>query len=348
MRRKEAKPITLATVAAATGVSRMTVSNAYNRPDQLSPALRERILATARQLGYAGPDPVARTLSRGRTGSVGLVTDQPLTRAFTDPAASQMLQGVAEGCEERGLGLWLVPQVAGGEASLVHAALVDGFILFCTRADDPRIDAVRDRGLPHVLIDYARDRDHVVGVDDEGGARAAAQHLLDLGHRSFGIVMPYVPGVMSAANASAGPDRFVASARLAGWRRALAAAGIDLDAVPVSGTRDLTRAAGHRAAGALLDRANRPTAIIALSDLLALGVLDAASERGIAVPGRLSVVGFDDIPAAAAASPPLTTINQPHRRKGTEAVRHLLDGEAESTIVLPVELIVRASTAPAP
>src|SRR6266576_3482614 len=94
MGRRDSNPVTLATVAASTGVSRMTVSNAYSRPDQLSGALRERILATARDLGYSGPDPVGRTLSRGKTGSIGLVSDQPLTQAFIDPAGVQLLHGV--------------------------------------------------------------------------------------------------------------------------------------------------------------------------------------------------------------------------------------------------------------
>ena len=94
--------ITLATVADAVGVSRMTVSNAYNRPDQLSPDLRDRVLAAARELGYAGPDPVASTLSRGRTGSVGLVLDYPLTTAFTDPATVQFLHDLVEDLKTSG------------------------------------------------------------------------------------------------------------------------------------------------------------------------------------------------------------------------------------------------------
>lgn len=349
MGRRDSNPVTLATVAAATGVSRMTVSNAYSRPDQLSPALRERILATARDLGYSGPDPVGRTLSSGKTGSIGLVSDQPLSHAFIDPAGVQLLHGVAEGCEQRGLGLWLVPQTAGGDTALVRSALVDGFILYCTRSNDARVDAVRDRGLPHVLIDYARDRGGpVVGIDDAGGAHAAAQHLVDLGHRSFGIVMPYVAGATTVADAHGAAERHVVAARLTGWCRAIGASGVDPDAVPVAGSDDGSRRAGHRAAGRLLDHAERPTAILALSDLLALGVLDAAAERGIAVPARLSVVGFDDIPEAALAAPPLTTIKQPHRRKGSEAVRLLLDGDDESSVELPVELTIRASTAHAP
>src|ERR1700759_969780 len=119
MGRRNSNPVTLATVAAATGVSRMTVSNAYSRPAQLSPALRERILATARDLGYSGPDPVGRTLSCGNTGSMGLTSAQPLTHAFIDPAGVQLLHGVAEVCEQRGLGLWHVPHTEGGDAALV-------------------------------------------------------------------------------------------------------------------------------------------------------------------------------------------------------------------------------------
>src|SRR5215218_7264315 len=104
---------TLATVAQALGVSRMTVSNAFNRPDQLSPELRERVLAKAAELGYGGPDPGARALSRGRTGSVGVILDAPLTVAFSDPAAVQVMHGVATVCEERELGMTLVPRIVG-------------------------------------------------------------------------------------------------------------------------------------------------------------------------------------------------------------------------------------------
>src|SRR5215218_462130 len=103
--RPKDRAVTLATVADAVGVSRMTVSNAYNRPDQLSPALREKILAAALELGYSGPNPVARTLSRGETGSIGLVLDYALTRAFSDPATIRFLQGVGAGCEQRAVGL---------------------------------------------------------------------------------------------------------------------------------------------------------------------------------------------------------------------------------------------------
>jgi DNA-binding LacI/PurR family transcriptional regulator len=344
------KPVTLATIAEAVGVSRMTVSNAYNRPDQLSPALRDRILAAAAQLGYGGPDPVARTLSRGETGSVGVVLDYPLTRAFTDPATVRFLHGVGVGCEAAARGMALVPRIEGRDAALVGAALVDGFVLYCVPESDPRMDAVRARKLPYVRVDFKPDPQQLdVNIDDEGGARAIADHLVALGHRRFGIVLSSTDPGETAADAERSTIYHVEDARLAGWRAGLEAAGVDWASVPVAGTSaDHGPDTGRIAGGRLLDRADRPTAIIALSDQLALGVLQAAADRGIAVPRDLSVAGFDDIPAAALASPALTTIRQPHDRKGSEAVRLLLEGEPAGSVLLPIELVVRASTAPAP
>src|SRR3954454_11510632 len=188
---------TLAAVAEHLGVSRTTVSNAYNRPDQLSPTLRERVLSAARDLGYTGPDPVARSLRRGKAGSLGLVFDARLQYIFNDPAAVLFLSGVAAGCEEEGTGLALVPQLPEGAAEVVRSALVDGYVMFCTPEDDERLDAVRARGLPYVLGDFSPEfAGPRVNVDDRGCARAAVQHLVDLGHRRLGIVLP--PGSLGA------------------------------------------------------------------------------------------------------------------------------------------------------
>src|SRR3954467_960249 len=199
--------VTLADVAAHLGVSRTTVSNAYNRPDQLSPKLRDRVLAAATELGYAGPDPMARGLRRGRPGSLGLVFDQPLTYAFTDPAAALFLTGMAAGLEEHGAALSIVPRMPEGpeqSAELVRSALVDGYMLFCTAADDPRYAAVRNRGLPYVLIEYEADPETAhVQIDDIAGAEAAARHLTALGHRDIAIVSGYLDGVLTGPEAQA-------------------------------------------------------------------------------------------------------------------------------------------------
>src|SRR3954452_3841775 len=349
MHAKTDKHPTLATIAEAVGVSRMTVSNAYNRPDQLSPALRDRILETARRLGYGGPDPVARTLKRGATGSVGVVLDYALTTAFTDPPTVQFLHGIAAGCEEAARGMSLVPRIEGLDAKLVGSALVDGFVAYCVPEDDPRWDAIRARNLPFTRVDFAPDpATRNVNVDDEGAARQVAEHLLALGHRRFGIVMTQDDPGPTAAAAQERVLYFVETARLAGWRAAIEAAGIPWDDIPVAGGVGHGRDVGRIAGAKLLDRAERPTAILALSGLLPLGVLDPAADRGIAAPADLSVAGFDDIPAAAATTPSFTTVRQPHQRKGAEAVRLLLADDPAQNVLLPTELVVRASTGPAP
>jgi DNA-binding LacI/PurR family transcriptional regulator len=345
--------VTLADVAAHLGVSRTTVSNAYNRPNQLSPTLREKVLAAARELGYHGPDPMARGLRRGHAGSLGLVFDAPLSYAFTDPAAVLFLKGMATGLEEHGAALSIVPRMPEGaqrSAELVRSALVDGYMLFCTSADDPRYAAVRARGLPFVLVEYEDDPTAAhVQIDDVAGAEAAARHLVDLGHRDVAIVSGYQHGVVTGPEAQGSSPWRVQSGRLAGWRAGLEAGGIDWGVVPVSGAGGSDAAGGARAAAALLDRADRPTAILALSDLQALGVLRAAAERGIDVPRELSVVGFDDIPQAAAATPPLTTVAQLHEEKGRAAVRLLVSGaDPADSVLLPCHLVVRASTGPSP
>jgi DNA-binding LacI/PurR family transcriptional regulator len=347
---------TLADVAANLGVSRTTVSNAYNRPDQLSPALRERVLDAARQLGYNGPDPMARSLRRGRAGSLGLVFDHRLQYIFNDPAAVLFLSGVAAGCEEQGTGLALVPQLPEGAAEVVRSALVDGYVMFCTPENDERLDAVRARGLPYVLVDFSPYVEGPrVNIDDRGGARAAAQHLIDLGHRRFGLVVPFDDGAPTAALAEEAADPtktidhtrwrcFIRHERLIGWREPLDAAGIDWASVPVGSAPEDGADTGYRAAVQLLDRAERPTAIVCLSDVLAFGVMRAAAERGIRVPQDLSIVGYDDVAEAASAA--LTTVYQPHAAKGEEAVRLLTEGGDD--VLLPTELVVRASSGPAP
>jgi DNA-binding LacI/PurR family transcriptional regulator len=334
---------TLATVAEALGISRMTVSNAFNRPDQLSPELRERVLATAHELGYAGPNPVARTLSCGRTGSIGVVLDAPLTLAFTDPAAVELLHGVATVCEERELAMSLVPRIPGHDASLVRSALVDGFVVYCMGDNDPRLDAIAERRLPYALIDHAPGTAALtVNVEDFDAARITAEHLIALGHRRFGIVR----GWDNPAHEPVALHYHVDRERVRGWREGLEAGGVEWDDVAFSSAPGFDRETGRVAGGRLLDRANAPTAIICVSDVLALGVLDAAAARGIPVPQALSVTGFDDAPDAARAG--LTTVRQPHAEKGAAALRLLLDGANDASVLLPTEFVPRSSTALAP
>ena len=350
-RQASAERVTLATIAEQLGVSPMTVSNAYNRPEKLSPALRERVLATATRLGYSGPDPLAATLRRGHVGALGLLFDDPLPYAFTDPAAVLFFEGIATVCERERVGLVLVPSRAGtpAETDLTRTALVDGFIAYCDIADDGRLDVVEERGLPLVIVDGPqREGVPLVGIDDRGAARVAAEHLLELGHRDVGVVtFPLSPdgyeGPTDLERQAAG-RYFCTRERILGIRAAFEAAGLDWAAVPMEERAPHGRDAGRRAAAALLDRPDRPTALLATSDELAIGALHAAAERGLTVPEDLSIIGFDDTPPAADAQ--LTTIAQPHREKGETAARMLLDRDAQPEhVVLPTRLVRRASTA---
>jgi DNA-binding LacI/PurR family transcriptional regulator len=353
---------TLKDVAAAAGVSRTTVSNAYNRPGKLSAAVRARILAAAQELGYPGPDPVARSLRTGRVGTLGVLLAEALTFAFDDPAAVLLLRGIAEIGQLADIGLSLLPaspERPAGAATATQAvtrAAVDGFVVYHLPDDHPGVPAVLGRRLPTVIVD-GPDLEGIplVGVDDRGGARQAAEHLLALGHRRIGVLVDRL-----AADAYRGPvghqrrarSGFRAShLRLAGYADAVAAAGLVWEAVPVQECGVPDRASGHAGATALLDRAPELTAILATTDLLAQGAIQAAHERHLPVPTALSVVGFDDLPGAAGTG--LTTVRQPLADKGRIAARLLLqalDGAVTpaSRVELPTRLIVRGSTAGPP
>ena len=182
---------TLAAVAARVGVSRTTVSNAYNRPDQLSADLRGRILQAAKELGYAGPDPVARSLRTRQADAVGLIFSERLEYAFHDPAAVEYLGGLAEACTERGRSLLMIPSRAGADhVETVLRAAVDGFVISSAAPDDELLRAVLSRPQPAVIMDSPLGIDGVdfVGIDDRAGFALVARHVVELGHRRIGVV----------------------------------------------------------------------------------------------------------------------------------------------------------------
>jgi DNA-binding LacI/PurR family transcriptional regulator len=339
--------VTLQTIADALGVSRTTVSNAYNRPDQLAPELRERILDTARRLGYAGPDAAARRLRTGRAEAVGLLFTEDLSYAFTDPAAVLLLQGIARATEAARMPVLIIPSLRGHDEdgqSAVRDAVVRAFCIYSMPEDSPDVNAALERRLPIVVVDEPRlDGHSYVGIDDRAGERLAAQHLLGLGHRRI--------GVLSERTAEGGysgplsPEREAAATypitreRLGGAREALEAAGIDWTGVPKHECLLNAREEGRAGAEALLTRDPTITALICQTDQIALGALAHVGDRGI------SVVGFDDIPAAERAD--LTTIRQPLLEKGLTAGRLLTSDGAPQEVRLPVELIARGSTRPA-
>jgi DNA-binding LacI/PurR family transcriptional regulator len=346
---------TLLDVARAAGVSRTTVSNAFNRADQLSAELRERVLATARDMGYAGPNPMARMLRTGRAGAIGVVFSDRLTYAVTDPAAIALLEGIALVCDQEDAALLILSALDEGAARrVVRQAAVDGFIIYCLTTESGVINAIRERGGPVVAVDEPGFADAPgVGIADRAGARQAAQRLLELGHGNIAILaMETRPdryaGPLDAAR-RAGSVYAVTDERLAGYEDALRAAGLDLAAARVEERPCNNPRAAREATLGLLAERLRPTAILAMGDVFALAAIDAAKELGLRVPDDLSVVGFDDIPIASQLSPPLTTVRQPLVDKGRIAAELLFGRrQADKPIILPTELVVRSTTAPPP
>jgi DNA-binding LacI/PurR family transcriptional regulator len=346
--------VTLQTIADRVGVSRTTVSNAYSRPDQLNEELRRRILEVAGELGYPGPHPAARTLRRGRAGVIGVIFTEALSYAFADSYAVGFLRGLASVAEQSGTGVhligWPSPDVA---EEVIGDAVVDGFCLFSPEGH-PLVETVLRRRLPVVTVDYPYvEGVPFVGIEDRAAARTAAEHVLGLGHRRVAVL-----GVQPVEGRTdrdwldldrPGDLRFGAGrARLAGYRDACVDAGLEWNDVALDRTAN-DRELARQAAARLLDRSPRPTAVLAPTDELAFAVLDVAAQRGIEVPRELSVIGFDDVPAAGPAG--LTTVRQPITEKGTTAGRLLLEparAEPAACVLMPTELVVRRTTAPPP
>lgn len=345
--------VTLRDVARTLGVSVATVSNAYNRPDQLSEDLRQRVLQAARGLGYHGPDPLARSLRRGRTGVLGVVYDAPLDYAFADPAAALFLGSVTRTVQNRDLNVLLLaaPHDSQADATLaVRNASVDGFIVYCAADGSALLRAVLERGLPTVLVDQEPQAGAVnVGIDDAGGAQAAAAHLLSLGHRHLGVLCLELSEQRSSG--PVGPAREAqvtyrtTDQRLRGYRAA-AAPHPDATLYPTEAAHN-TPDSGEALTRDLLTRHPQVTALLCMSDVLAQGALRAAAALGRRVPEDLSVVGFDDLPGSETLD--LTTVWQPTGDKGEQvgqAMLTLLAGQPAAPVTLPTRLVVRGTTAP--
>jgi DNA-binding LacI/PurR family transcriptional regulator len=330
--------VTIADVASAAGVSKTAVSFAFNNPNRLGPATLERVLGVAQDLGYT-PHPAARALSTKRSGTIGLLIPQRLAIVFGNPFVSELIQGLGEQCDEHDLTLLLVPPLDGSLEQAIRMASVDGFISLGLGPDDSAVRVLERIGIPNVLVDSEGSTDHpAVNIDDEAGAEAAAKHLLGLGHRRIAILV--LPPVRAQKDPSPSVTR-----RLSGYRKAIDAAGAPEPTTVIAG---ISVAAGGRAFESLPRGRHGPTGVLAMSDMAAIGVLGAAESARLRVPEDLSVVGFDDIPASAWTSPPLTTVRQPIVEKGKLAARILIqrmNGKSvDSPRPLGTTLVVRKST----
>ncbi len=332
---------TIVDVARSAGVSVSTVSRVLNNKPDVAASTREAVLAAIQRLGYVA-NPSARRLAGGRTGIIGLIVPDIMT-AYT----VEIVRGVGEAVNAAGYDLVLYTVVHKQDGmerertwlSMLSRGLVDGLVMVLPRCLSDELVELSRRGLPLVLIDHR-------GIDTElpsvcatnlEGATEATRYLLSLGHRRIG----FITGTLQYR---AGSDR------LAGYKLALAQAGIPFDpTLVVEG--DFSHKKGYEGAMALMQLPDPPTAIFASNDVSAFGVLDALRDLRLRVPDEISLVGFDDIPAAAEIRPPLTTVRQPlveMGRQGAQLVLALLNGQTDvpQRIELPTRLIVRGSCSP--
>jgi DNA-binding LacI/PurR family transcriptional regulator len=338
---------TLSTVAARAGVSPSTASLAFAGSPRVAPATVERVLRAADELGYAGPDPIAASLRRGRSGVVGAVIGERLLYAFRDPVAVQLLDGLTEVLGELGVGLLLLAGDGGPPPAQLGRVPLDAAVFAtCGLEDDPAFRLLQARRVPLVAVEGpVVPGVPLVGIEDREGTAELAAHLRDLGHRRVAMVaMPLRldgrRGPVDAARLAAGVYRDTRE-RLLGAREVF-------PGLPAVECASNSIEEGERAGAALLDGPDRPTAVIAQSDLLAAGVLRAAAARGLDVPRDLSVAGFDGVDLPWLAPTLLTTVVQPTIEKGRlagRAVADLLAGRTPADVMLPVTLRPGTTTA---
>ncbi|MDY7089937.1 MAG: LacI family DNA-binding transcriptional regulator [Actinomycetota bacterium] len=324
--------VTIYEVADRAQVSISTVSNVLNKPDRVSRATRERVLAAVDELGFV-PKVQAVSLARQGTGRIGVMAP------FTSYGSYlRRLSGLLTAATELEIDVLVFDHESAALASSpvlasmpVHGRL-DGLVVMGLRIEDAIADRLRQRRLPTVAVDADSALFSRVVIDDRAGGRTAAEHLRDRGHRHVGYLLERQVSDYESQ----------AIKRLAGFREVIAAAGGSVTVARSDNSVDN----GRRAAVDLLDAADRPTAIMAHHDALAVGVLLAARDRGLRVPQDVAVMGFDDGEMAVAAD--LTTVRQPFEESGSTALSvllgHLGGSELRSTTVLDVSLVQRSTT----
>lgn len=338
--------VTIKDIAEKAGVSRTAVSFAFNNPSRLSEATVQRILEVAEEIGYI-PDPVARSMNTGRTCTMGILVPQPLPEITRNPFLSEFLEGVGEVCTKAGFSLMLVPPLEGSIKRAITNAAVDGFLTLGLESSKAVMVVLRQRGVPYVMVDSDPvEGVPAVNVNDEAGARSAMAHVLELGHRDIAILV-----IRSGKQGRYQEYVGTLGRRMRGYLAALGRFGLGLDGTRIRLVECASTARGGRSGFRIIWRAkSRPTAIVAMSDIIAVGVLEAAREEGVRVPEDLSIVGFDDLPLASWVNPPLTTVHQQLCRKGRLAAEMLvghIEGEVEPLHqVLSTRLVVRKSACP--
>jgi DNA-binding LacI/PurR family transcriptional regulator len=337
---------TLAAVAARAGVSVSTASLVFSGAGPVAQGTRDRVLAAAAELEYGGPDPTARSLRRGRSGVIAVITEDQLVEAFRDPMNLAFLDGVAEAFGDERAGLLVIPLAGEPETDLSAPPMDAAILLGCSLDLSASVDVLRRRRIPIVAVEAdAMEGVLVVDIDNRAATRRGAEHLRDLGHRDVAMVTLALDAARLTGPLTPERERaatgYTTRERIAGLRQVFP------DAPGVS-TPGSTIADGYAAGMSLLDRSpqTRPTAVVAQSDLLALGVLRAAEALGLEVPRDVSILGFDGV-RLEDTTHEFTTLVQPAVEKGAAAAAAVfaaLAGARPEPVLLHCTLRVGTTT----
>ncbi|MBN1617510.1 MAG: LacI family DNA-binding transcriptional regulator [Spirochaetales bacterium] len=314
---------TINDIAKKAGVSKTTVSFAFNNPDKISGETRDRIMAIASELGYV-PDPVARTLAMRQTGAIGVLLPQSVHEVFHNPYIAEILRGIGYVCDGSDVSLSILSPQNGVLTKTIRNAAVDGIITVGIGPGMSVLELLGQRRMPFVTIDGGKHTNLVnVGIDDEAAAEALMEEVLSRSHRDVAVFM------LKRVTLSETGDHFSLTndMRLNGFGKALDRYGLSFGQYSTARVchTEATIESGKEAARELLALPRRPTAILCLADIQALGVYEACREAGLSIPKDISVVGFDDIPSASYLSPPLATVRQSGFDKGMHAARLVTD-----------------------
>jgi DNA-binding LacI/PurR family transcriptional regulator len=340
------KRVTLAQVAELAGVSVMTASYTYNRPNRVSEEARSKVLAAAAQLGYAGPDPSARSLRRGSTLTLGVVMGEHLSYAFEDPGAVSFLAGIADVCADRGYGMTILPITgAADDVRRITTAAVDGFIIWTTSDDDPILAAVQAMHRPAVVHGGpAVPGLELVSIDNRAAASAVGTIAFVDAKRPAVVSQPLSRDRISTITSGADITDVlfpVTRHRLEGYQQAAESTGIAWRDVIIAVCARNDAAEAERIAKTLFASPDPPDAIAAMSDQQAAGVVRAARTAGRVIPDDVAVTGWDD--AAVAAELGLTTVAQSLREQGA-ACAHAALGQKPDPHTASWSIVRRAST----
>jgi DNA-binding LacI/PurR family transcriptional regulator len=342
-KRPKGKRVTINDIARISGYSKTAVSFAFNDPSRISSKTCATILKVAEELGYY-PDPLARKFSLQRHESIGFLLPQDIHYSFQNPYIMQVIEGIGSVCQQYGNTLTLIPPINESVIEAVRCAAVDGLITQGMSIEMEILESIRRRNIPFVTIDGIPSSDMPsITIDDHEAACTMMSKVLEYGHTEIAIIG------LSEVSYDKHATETIQRARLEGYRKALRQYGLDLNSPSIRlHTTETTLDEGRNIATQLLESDRRPTCVVSMSDIVAIGCILQFTENGIAVPAEISVVGFDNIIEASYILPPLTTIDQPAAEKGRLAAKMLFSiihgtPPIEKHVTIPHKMILRES-----